>query len=254
MPTARLGVIFTARPEFISPWGAAQTFHLQLGRLGAEEVEVMVKGLTRGKALPAEVAGQVASWTDGIPLFVEELTRMVLDTGLLEEDEQQYRLAGPFSRLSIPGTLRSLLEARLDRAGRAKETAELASLLGREFSYEMLRAISLRDDRTIYCLPLLHELRAGILLRRGDSKAAEDALRRASAEAQAQQVRMLELRATATLCRLLAEQGRGEKERESLRLLLKNFSEQAEFPVLQLARSVSREPWEALGEMGPVVH
>jgi TOMM system kinase/cyclase fusion protein len=147
--SARLGVIFTARSEFVPPWSASQTHQLQLGRLRRSNVELMVQGLTAGRSLPPEVIEHVASKTDGIPLFVEELTRTMLDSGLLKKEGEGYQLTGSLSGLAVPGTLRGLLEARLDRLGRARETAELASLLGREFNYEMLHALSPSDERTL---------------------------------------------------------------------------------------------------------
>ncbi|WP_224372094.1 TOMM system kinase/cyclase fusion protein [Hyalangium versicolor] len=147
--TARLGVFFTARSSFVTPWGASQTVHLQLGRLSREHVATMVEALAGGARMPARVAEQVAERTDGIPLFVEELTRMVLESQEVKPGSKRERRVGTLSGMAIPGTLRGLLEARLDRLGRAKETAELASLLGREFNYELLRALSPLDDRTL---------------------------------------------------------------------------------------------------------
>jgi len=149
VPTARLGVILTARSEFVPPWPPAQMFQLQLGRLERSRVDELLAGLTGGKALPPEVVEQIASRTDGIPLFVEELTRLMLESGVLKEKAGSYELAGPLDRLAIPTTLHGLLEARLDRLGRAKKTAELAAFLGREFSYELLRALFPHDERTL---------------------------------------------------------------------------------------------------------
>ncbi|WNG36943.1 TOMM system kinase/cyclase fusion protein [Archangium violaceum] len=135
--TARLNVIFTARSEFIPPWPSAQVFQLQLGRLERPQVEELLTALTGDRALPTDVVEQVAFRADGIPLFVVELTHMMLEPEAVGKGQP------------IPKTLRGLLEARLDRLGRAKETAELAALLGREFSFELLRAISPRDERTL---------------------------------------------------------------------------------------------------------
>ena len=91
------------------------------------------------KALPPEVVEQVVAKTDGVPLFVEELTKMVLESGLLQEREERYELTGPLPPLAIPATLHDSLMARLDRLATVKGLAQLGATLGREFSYECSR-------------------------------------------------------------------------------------------------------------------
>ena len=102
----------------------------------------MLAELTAHKPLPSAVVEQVVSRTDGVPLFVEELTRMMVESGALVEREDRYELAGALSDVEIPGTLRALITARLDRLDRAKETAQVAAALGRELSVEVLAAVS----------------------------------------------------------------------------------------------------------------
>jgi predicted ATPase len=102
-----------------------------------------------GKALPDDVRQQVVAKTDGVPLFVEELTKMVLESGLLQEQEDRYELTGPLPPLAIPATLHDSLMARLDRLAAVKAMAQLGATLGREFSYELLQAVSLWDEGTL---------------------------------------------------------------------------------------------------------
>jgi predicted ATPase len=105
--------------------------------------------VAHGKALPPEVLEQVVAKTDGVPLFVEELTKMVLESGLLQEREARYELTGPLPPLAIPATLHDSLMARLDRLASVKGLAQLGATLGREFSYELLQAVSPWDEATL---------------------------------------------------------------------------------------------------------
>src|SRR4029434_4275500 len=100
--------------------------HLTLNRLSRKQAEEMAMQVTKGKTLPAEVLQQLVTKTDGIPLFVEELTKMVLELGLLREEVTRYTLTGPFPSVGIPATLQDWLRARLDRLGPVKEVAQLA--------------------------------------------------------------------------------------------------------------------------------
>ncbi len=102
----------------------------------------MLTSLTGGKALPAEVVEQVLAKTDGVPLFVEELVKMILESGLVREEAGHYVLTGPLPPLAIPSTLHDSLMARLDRLSTARELAQLGAVLGREFSYELLQAVA----------------------------------------------------------------------------------------------------------------
>ena len=105
----------------------------------------MVGGMTGGKRLPIEVMQEVVSKTDGVPLFVEELTRAVMESGLLREQDGHYELTSPLNALAIPSSLNDSLMARLDRLGAVKEVAQLAATVGREFSYELLEAVASLD-------------------------------------------------------------------------------------------------------------
>ena len=105
--------------------------------------------MAHGKALPAEVVEQVVAKTDGVPLFVEELTKLVLESGLLQERAEGYVLSGPLPPLAIPATLHDSLMARLDRLATVKGLAQLGATLGREFSYELLQAVSPWDEETL---------------------------------------------------------------------------------------------------------
>ncbi|OGG52301.1 MAG: hypothetical protein A3F84_23365 [Candidatus Handelsmanbacteria bacterium RIFCSPLOWO2_12_FULL_64_10] len=149
-PTARILVMFTFRPEFSPPWPMwAHLTQMTLTRLAHRQVAVMVERVTGGKGLPGEVLQQVVDKTDGVPLFVEELTKMVLESGLLVEREDRYELTGPLPPLAIPSTLQDSLTARLDRLSAVKEIAQLGAVLGREFGYETLRAVSTGDETTL---------------------------------------------------------------------------------------------------------
>ena len=105
--------------------------------------------VAHGKALPAEVVEQIVAKTDGVPLFVEELTKMVLESGLLQEQQEHYALTGPLPPLAIPTTLHDSLMARLDRLATVKGLAQLGATLGREFSYSLLQAVSPWDEETL---------------------------------------------------------------------------------------------------------
>jgi TOMM system kinase/cyclase fusion protein len=149
-PTARLLTLCTCRPEFRPPWTPRSFLtHLTLGRLGRAQVETMLERITGGKALPAEVVQQIVAKTDGVPLFVEELTKMVLESGLLQEREDHYALTGPLPRMAIPATLHDALMARLDRLATVREVAQLGAMIGRTFAYELLQAVASLDDTTL---------------------------------------------------------------------------------------------------------
>jgi class 3 adenylate cyclase/predicted ATPase len=142
-PTTRLLALFTARPEFRAPWASrAHMTPLTLGRLRRAQIEALIGAVAGGKALPPAVVEQVATKTDGVPLFVEELTKMVLESGLLREDAGHYHLVGPLPPLAIPATLQDSLMARLDRLATVKVVAQIGATIGRTFSYGLLRAVA----------------------------------------------------------------------------------------------------------------
>jgi predicted ATPase/class 3 adenylate cyclase len=147
VPTRRVLALLTFRPEFVSPWPPrSHLTQLTLNRLGRPHVEAMIEEVTRGKALPSEVRQQIVAKTDGVPLFVEELTKMVLESNLLSEADGHYQLLSPLPPLAIPSTLQDSLMARLDRLSTVREIVQLGATLGREFSYELLHAVSPLDE------------------------------------------------------------------------------------------------------------
>jgi class 3 adenylate cyclase/tetratricopeptide (TPR) repeat protein len=150
LPTARILAVLTYRPEFSPPWPVrSHMTQFTLGRLGQSQMEAMVTTVTRGKLLPPELMAEVARKTDGIPLFVEEFTKMVVESDWLHETDGQYALTGPLPSLSIPSTLQDSLMARLDRQATAKAVAQLGATIGREFSYALLAAISPLGEETL---------------------------------------------------------------------------------------------------------
>jgi len=166
-PTARILALWTFRPDFSPPWtGRAHLIHVTLPRLPRQQATALADRVAHGKALPAEVVEQVVAKTDGVPLFVEELTKMVLESGLLQEREERYELTGPLPPLAIPATLHDSLMARLDRLAAVKSLAQLAATLGREFSYDLLRAVALWEEERLH--RGLHQLvEAEFLYQRG---------------------------------------------------------------------------------------
>ena len=150
LPSARILAVLTYRPEFSPPWPVrSHMTQFTLGRLGQTQMEAMVTTVTGGKPLPPALMAEVASKTDGIPLFVEEFTKMVVESDWLQETDGQYELTGPLPTLSIPSTLQDSLMARLDRQTTAKAVAQLGTTIGREFSYALLAAIAPLDETTL---------------------------------------------------------------------------------------------------------
>jgi class 3 adenylate cyclase/predicted ATPase len=146
-PTARILTLFTFRSDFSPPWtGRAHLTQLTVTRLPRQQVVEVIRQVAHGKGLPAEVVEQIVAKTDGVPLFVEELTKMVLESGLLQEQDERYALTGPLHPLAIPTTLHDSLMARLDRLAAVKALAQLGATLGREFSYALLRAVAPWDE------------------------------------------------------------------------------------------------------------
>jgi TOMM system kinase/cyclase fusion protein len=149
-PTARILALLTFRPDFSPSWtGRAHVTQVTVNRLTRQQVAEMIGRIAHGKVLPAEVVEQIVARTDGVPLFVEELTKMVLESDLLQERDEHYALTGPLPPLAIPATLHDSLMARLDRLATVKGLAQLGATLGREFSYELLHAVSPWDEGTL---------------------------------------------------------------------------------------------------------
>jgi predicted ATPase len=161
-------VLLTARPEFSAPWPNHRHLSaMALSRLDRAEGERLVEGLTGGKALPAEVLQQIVARTDGVPLFIEELTKTVLESGLLREMDGSYELAAPLPPLAIPSTLHASLLARLDRLASVKDLAQIGAAIGREFSYRLLAPVAGLGERELRAA-LARLVEAGLLFQRGE--------------------------------------------------------------------------------------
>src|SRR5208337_4882666 len=172
-------LLITFRPEFEAPWkGLPSVAPIALGRLDRAEAEMLVERVTGGRQLPAEVLAQIVAKTDGVPLFVEELTKNVLESGLLIEESGRYRLDGPLPPFAIPSTLHDSLMARLDRLTTVKEIAQIGAAIGREFSYRLLNAVAGRDEASlISALARLDE--SELVLRSGEPPASRYAFKHA---------------------------------------------------------------------------
>lgn len=164
--TRVLGVI-TFRPEFKPPWHShPHVTALALNRLGGNLCAAMVANVAHGKPLPDEVLNQIVAKTDGVPLFVEELTKTVIESGILEEKVDRFELTAPLPPLAIPSTLQDSLMARIDRFTSVKKVAQIGAVIGREFSHQLLTEISdARDDELDTALHQLVETE--LVFRRG---------------------------------------------------------------------------------------
>ena len=136
-------LVMTFRPEFQPSWvGQPHVTMLSLSRLGRRDGTAIITGITKGKALPDSVAEQILARTDGVPLFIEELTSTLLESGLMHETPDRYVLDGPLPALAIPTTLQASLVARLDRLATVKDVAQIGAAVGREFSYELIAEVA----------------------------------------------------------------------------------------------------------------
>jgi class 3 adenylate cyclase len=163
-----LGVllIVTYRPEFAPPWiGQPHVTALTVNRLGDWEIAAMIDRVTGNKPLPASIRLDIIERTDGIPLFVEEMTKAVLEAES-EGDVRKTAAAIPSSAVAVPASLHASLMARLDRLGHAKEVAQIAAAIGREFSHALLAAV-VRKPETELNSALDRLIEAGLLFRQG---------------------------------------------------------------------------------------
>ena len=166
-PAASLLVLLTCRPHFQPAWHhRSYLTEITVSRLSHTQVEQIVTGITGGTTFPAEVLQQIIAKTDGVPLFAEEITKSLLESGQLTAVDGHYALIGSFSTFAIPTTLQDSLMARLDRLGAVKALAQLGATLGREFAYALLQAVSPWDEGTLQ--QGLHQLaEAELLYQRG---------------------------------------------------------------------------------------
>jgi predicted ATPase len=149
-PTASMLVLLTCRPHFQPSWHhRSYLTEITVNRLSHIQVEQIVNRMTNGKTLPQEVLAQIVEKTDGVPLFVEEMTKAILESGQLKALDDHYALTGSLRTLTIPATLQDSLMARLDRLVTAKAVAQYAAVIGRQFAYGLLSMVSQLDEATL---------------------------------------------------------------------------------------------------------
>ena len=140
--TLPLLLLITHRPEFQSHWTQDYVANVALTRLSRAQSATLILKVTNNKPLPADLIGQIVDKTDGVPLFLEELTKAVLESDIVKDSGDRYEYSGKVDQMSIPATLRDSLMARLDRLFPVKELAQIGAVIGREFSHELLEAVS----------------------------------------------------------------------------------------------------------------
>jgi class 3 adenylate cyclase/predicted ATPase len=150
VPTAPMLHLLTFRPDFTPPWPTrSHITPITLNRLERPQAEALIDHLAAGTMLPETVIEHIVAKTDGVPLFVEELTKMVLESDLMRQPGDPDELGGSLATLAIPDTLQDSLMARLDQHQNAKEVAQLGAVIGREFTYDMLQTIAAQDEVTL---------------------------------------------------------------------------------------------------------
>ena len=150
IPTTSILTVLTCRPHFQSAWPhRSYLTEMTLNHLSHSQVEQIVTCVTDGKTLPQEVLTQIVEKTDGVPLFVEEMTKAILESGQLTAVDGHYAFTGSFSPFAIPATLQDSLMARLDRLVTAKGIAQLAAVIGRQFAYPLLQVVAQLDEATL---------------------------------------------------------------------------------------------------------
>ena len=165
--------IVTFRPEFVPPWvGRPQVTLISLNRLSRRLRAEMIAHVTCGKVLPREIADQITDRTDGVPLFIEELTKAVVESGLLVDAGDRYVATGPVTPLAIPASLQELLLARLDRLAPTSDVAQIAAALGRQFSHELISAVAALPRQQLDDA-LAQLVNAELIFRRGMAPDAE---------------------------------------------------------------------------------
>jgi predicted ATPase len=162
-------LIVTARPEFAPPWtGRPHVTVHPLNRLTRREGVAVIERLVGGRSLPKDIVDQIVARTDGVPLFIEELTKAILESDVLRSERDSYVLTGSLPRLSIPTTLHASLMARLDRLAPVRKIAEIGAAIGREFSHELIAAISELPESEL-CDALGQLVASELVYRRGTS-------------------------------------------------------------------------------------
>ena len=159
-------LLITFRPEFEPPWiGQPHVTALTINRMTRHEIEAMIDRVAGNKAMPANIRQEIIERTDGIPLFVEEMTKAVLEAESQRAGERTVA-AIPSAAMAVPATLHASLMARLDRLGFAKEIAQIGAAIGREFSHALLAAVARKPEGELNAV--LHRLvQSGLLFRQG---------------------------------------------------------------------------------------
>lgn len=145
-PGGRTLLCLTARPEFPDRWSHPQLLTLDLLRLTTVEIEKMVTSVAQGRALPLAVVRGIREQSEGVPLYVEEVTKAVLESGALQLNQGGYELIGSLEERFLPSTVEGSLVARFDRLGQSRGVAQLGAAIGREFDYPLLRAVAVMSD------------------------------------------------------------------------------------------------------------
>jgi class 3 adenylate cyclase/predicted ATPase len=168
LSSAAICVVVTARPEFVAPWADnPNATIIRLNRLSRDQCSALLLNMTDGKTLPEEIHEQIVSKTDGVPLFIEELTRTVLESGLMYDQGDRFAIKGTLPALAIPATLQDSLMARLDRLGPSREIAQIGAALGRSFPHQLIAAVAPISEKALHAA--LHQLSAADLVyRRGE--------------------------------------------------------------------------------------
>ena len=166
LPSLRVLLIVTFRPEFDAPWiGRPYVTALTINRLAQRDIEAMIDRVVGNKLLPAHIRQDIIERTDGIPLFVEEMTKAVLEAGS-EVAAQRTVASIPSTAMAVPASLQASLMARLDRLGSAREVAQIGAAIGREFSHDLLAAVAGKTDAELGSA-LDRLIAAGLLFRQG---------------------------------------------------------------------------------------
>jgi predicted ATPase/class 3 adenylate cyclase len=173
VPTLRVLVIVTFRLEFAPPWvGRPHVTLLALNRLPPRQRAEMIASVTGGRTLPREIADQIADRTDGVPLFIEELTKTVVESGIVTDAGDHYAVAGPIAQLAIPTSLHASLLARLDRLAPTREVAQIGAALGRRFPHALISAVAPLPQQQVDDA-LAQLVSAELIFRRGTPPDAE---------------------------------------------------------------------------------
>jgi class 3 adenylate cyclase/predicted ATPase len=168
--TARVFILCSFRPEFFPRWlDEPHVTMLHLDRLSREQIESIIFDAAGHKPLPGGLYEQIIGKADGVPLFAEELTKTVLESGLLQDAGSRYVTLGPLPSLTIPTTLQGSLSARIDGLGPSKEIAQIGAAIGRDFSYRLLAAVAPASDRSLQTA-LAHIAACGVIFARGEPR------------------------------------------------------------------------------------